>query len=120
MLQLLIKIKIKSQVFQQWDFRAWCNIALYALFTGVRFSNHEIIKIGSSASITCSSDLGVTSTEWLYNGQVIESAEGAEAVLVIESVSDVLHDREYTCRARSRFGIEERSIRILVKGQSLD
>ena len=84
----------------------------------MRFSNHEIIKIGSTVSIRCSSDLGVTSTEWLYNGQVIESAEGAEAVLVIESVSDVLHDREYTCRAISRFGNEERGIRILVKGQS--
>ena len=84
----------------------------------MRFSNHGIIELGSTASISCSSDLGVTSTEWLYNGQVIESAEGAEAVLVIESVSDMLHDREYTCRARARFGNEERTFRILLEGQS--
>ena len=85
----------------------------------MRFSNHGIIELGSTASITCSSDLGVSSIEWLYNGQVIESAEGAEAFLVIELVSDTLHDREYTCRARARFGNEERTFRIQVEGQCI-
>ena len=59
----------------------------------------------------------MSSIEWLYNGQVIESAEGAEAVLVIEVVSDLLHDRDYTCRSRARFGNEERAFRIQVEGQ---
>ena len=67
-------------------------------------------------SITCSSDFGVRSIDWLHSGQVVSSTEGSLGELSIETVTENDHGSQYTCRTNAPFGVQERTINIQVEG----
>ena len=67
-------------------------------------------------SITCTSDFGVSSVEWLRDRQVVSSAAGSEGVLSIAAVNENYHGSQYTCRTTASFGSQERIITIQVEG----
>ena len=67
-------------------------------------------------SITCSSDFGVRSIDWLRSGQVVSSTEGSLGELNIETVTENDHGSQYTCRTNAPFGVQEHNITIQVEG----
>ena len=77
-----------------------------------------IFSVGESASITCSSDLDVTSIEWLYEGQVVSYVAGQQELkIVFNPVNDTVHNSEYTCRVTSPYGIQENTIPVIAEGK---
>ena len=80
-------------------------------------SEHGAFALGSDVSITCSSDFGVQSIDWLHNGQVLSSTEGFEGELSIQSVTENDHSDQYTCRSNALFGAQEHNITIQVEGR---
>ena len=86
-------------------------------FSGASLTGNEAALIlGSSAVLNCSSDLPILTAEWLYNDVVIASSAG-EVLLTIPEVNDSLHNRKYTCRVTTPYGIEERNTTIAVAGK---
>ena len=83
----------------------------------IEVSEHGAFALGSRASITCSSDFGVQSVNWLRNGQVVSSAEGSMGELTIQTVTESDHGSQYTCRTNALFGTQERNISIQVEGR---
>ena len=79
-------------------------------------SEHGTFSLGSEVSITCSSDFGVQSIDWLHNGQVVSSTEGSEGELSIQSVTENDHGSQYTCRSNAPFGAQEHSVSIHIEG----
>ena len=83
---------------------------------GVEVSEHGAFALGSRASITCSSDFGVQSVNWLRNGQVVSSTEGSMGELTIQTVTKSDHGNDYTCRTNAPFGVQEHNIVVQVEG----
>ena len=75
-----------------------------------------IVALGSDLTVTCSSDFGVNSIDWLRDGQVVSTAVGSSGELTVTSVNENDHDSRYTCRATAPFGVQEHSISIRVEG----
>ena len=86
-------------------------------FAGIRVSEFGTYSLSDRVSITCSSDLGVNSVQWLYNNEVIATSGNSESQveLRIDQVSDSIHNRQYTCQTLSPFGIQEHTVNILVE-----
>jgi len=68
--------------------------------------------------VNCSSDLDVISIEWLYNRGVIYQVTGDVLQLIFNPVNDTIHNRQYTCRVTSPYGIQEKTIRIVATGSN--
>ena len=83
---------------------------------GIRVSEHGIFSLGSEVSVTCSSDFGVTSIDWLQGGQVISTNRSSEGRLQIQSVMESDHGSQYICVATAPFGVQEHSITVQVEG----
>lgn len=79
-------------------------------------SEHGVIALGSTVTVNCSSDFGVTAIEWRYAGQVVSRNESSVGVLNIERVSETNHGRQYTCRAIALFGVQEHSVTLQLEG----
>ena len=87
--------------------------------TGIQVSEHGVFSLGSAVSITCSSDFGVQSIDWLHGKEVISTTMGSQGELRIESVSESDHGQQYTCRATTSFGVQEHNITIQVEGTDI-
>ena len=75
--------------------------------------------VGQMASITCTSDLDVTSIEWLYDGGVVLSSTGQQELeLTFNPVNDSLYGEQYTCRITSPYGIQETTVPIIAESKS--
>ena len=89
------------------------------LTIGLQIEGSSIVTVGQSASLTCSSDLDVSSIEWLYGGQVVaRSTSRQELELEFNPVNDTIHGREYTCRVTSPYGSQEETVSIVAEGAS--
>ena len=88
-----------------------CTHSLFD-YTGLQITgNDATLQVGRTASLTCSSDLDVTSIEWLHSGQVVATTTNQQELeLVFSPVNDTIHGREYTCRVTSPYGAQERSV----------
>ena len=83
----------------------------------VQFSN-DAFYIGSSEYVTCSSDLDVTSIEWLYEGTVVASSSTGSVQLTFDPVTESIHQKEYICRISTvHNGIVEYSATIFVTSE---
>ena len=83
---------------------------------GIGVSKNASYILGSEVSITCTSDFGVSSIDWLRDGRVVSTSAGSEGVLRIEMVTESDHGNQYTCRATAPFGVQEHNITIQVEG----
>ena len=79
--------------------------------------NEDPLTLGNTATLTCTYDLTAIAVEWVYNGQVLVHTAESQAELVFNPVNDSLHNREYTCRAISQYGIQEASVTTTVTGE---
>ena len=77
----------------------------------------SVFTVGESASVTCSSDLDVTSIEWLYNQQVVSYSTESELELVFSPVNDSIHGEEYTCQVTAPYGIQEQTVQPFVQSK---
>ena len=105
------KCVLKYLLYLQYSYNSY-----YIIHAGIAVSEHGTFPLGSVVSITCSSDFGVTATNWLLDGRVVSTAVGSEGELSISVVSENHHDRMYTCRATAPFGVQEHSIFLQVEG----
>ncbi len=75
------------------------------------------MTVGENSTISCISDLSVQRVEWVFSGGVIVTSSGQQADLTFLPVQEFLHNREYTCRAVTAYGTQERRITITVQGK---
>lgn len=73
--------------------------------------------MGETSTLTCSSDLDVSMTEWLYNSAIAVSSTGPQAELVFNPVQDTFHNRHYTCKVTSPYGVQEQTVITIVEGK---
>ena len=78
--------------------------------------NDDPAAIGSILQLTCSSDMVALMAEWLYNDVVIVQSDTGNATLMIPSVNDSLHNREYECRITTPFGVQVINSTIITTG----
>ena len=94
---------------------------LYILLTlciGLQISTSDIVfVVGETASISCATDLDVMLIEWLYNHNVVASSTEQQLDLIFSPVNDSVHNRDYSCRVTSPYGIQEDSIRITAQSK---
>ena len=95
--------------------------SLFTFFSGTRsrvnFSN-DVFYVGSSEYVTCSSDLDVTSIEWLYEGAVVASSSTGSVQLTFDPVTETIHQRVYICRISTvHNGIVEYNATIFVTSE---
>ena len=97
-----------------------CKVSPKYARAGLQISGYRSqYSVGDVATIECSFDLNSTSIEWLYNNEVIMSTEDAQLNLTFSPVHDTVHNRQYTCRVSTSYGVQERNITIRVEGNTL-
>ena len=78
----------------------------------------SILTVGENASLTCTSDLSISSIEWLHNFQVVNSSSSLpELELNFNPVNDSIHGNEYTCRVTSPYGVQEQTVQLVVQSK---
>ena len=87
------------------------------LLLGLQVTMPDVVIVGTVATLTCSSDLDVTMTEWLYNGGVVQSSTSSQAQLLFNPVNDTIHNRQYTCRVTSPYGAQQQTITVTAEGR---
>ena len=76
--------------------------------------HEEPLIIGTSASINCTSDLDVTTIEWLDGMGTVVVMSSIDAILGLEldPVTSDLHNQVFTCRVTSPYGTQEQNITV--------
>ena len=92
-------------------------LSLIMLLLGLQVTMPNVLIVGTVATLNCSSDLDVTMTEWLYNEGVVQSSTSSQAQLVFNPVNDTIHNRQYTCRVTSPYGVQQQTITVTVEGR---
>ena len=92
-------------------------LTLNMLPLGLRVTMPIVLIVGTVATLTCSSDLDVTMTEWLYHGGVVQSSTGPQTQLLFNPVNDTIHNRQYTCRVTSPYGAQQQTITVTTEGR---
>ena len=84
------------------------------------------LTVGDTVPIVCSTDLNVTTIEWITDGITTDSIIGDNSsnqslTLLLDPVSADHHNIQYTCRVISPYGYgtEEETINITVQSTSL-
>ena len=72
-----------------------------------------MLSIGSSATLSCSTDLNMQSVMWLYDGVVVAESNENTVNLVFSPVTDAINGREYNCQANYSFGIQQKTITVI-------
>lgn len=68
------------------------------------------ITVGDNTTISCFTDFSIQRLEWVYNDEVIASSVGQQTDLVFNQVQEYFHNRQYTCRAVTSYGVMELEI----------
>ena len=84
---------------------------------GLQIIGNTTIFVGQEANISCFADLKVNSIEWTYSVTVLATTSSQQIELDIGLVFDYIHDREYTCRATTAYGMLTRTITLDVNGE---
>ena len=96
---------------------AFPNCKYVVLSPGMQVMMPDVLIVGRAATLTCSSDLDVTMTEWLLNGRAVQNSTHSQVQLLFNPVMDTIHSRQYTCRVTSPYGIQEQTIIITAEGR---
>ena len=87
------------------------------LTIGITIQGGNIYTVGLDGTLLCSTDLSVTSMQWIYNLQVLNSTSSSEVQLSFSPVNETIHGREYTCRSTSPYGIQESTYQITTQSE---
>ena len=100
------------------------NTVLYGIIiinlffcAGLTFIGSTNVRVGQNATISCTSDLHVQSVSWMLNNNVVETSNSQQVDLIFGPVVDYLHNREYTCRAITSYGVLERTVTLTVESK---
>ena len=86
--------------------------------TGLTITGNTNLIVSQIASLSCTTDLQVESLTWLLGSEVVSNTVGEQQlVLTFDPVSDSLHNRVYTCRSVTSYGVQERNVTITVQGE---
>ena len=86
------------------------------LHSGIQVSSINMpLAFGSNASIVCSTDLDVTTIEWIRDGVTVDTSRSQSLTLVLDPVSADYHNTQYTCRVTSPHGVQEKTMDITVQ-----
>jgi hypothetical protein len=82
-------------------------------------SNTENLILGEALIINCTTDLAVTTIEWLNEDHEVlnYSNKSSQLYLVIDRITTADHNSEYTCRVVSPFGNQTKSTTLLISAQ---
>ena len=95
----------------------YCDSGILSLLGIAITGNEAPLTLGMSAQLSCATDLApVAAVEWLYGSAVIAQSLSNSAQLVFPTVNDTLHNRQYTCRTSTAYGVQERNTTITVSG----
>ena len=84
--------------------------------SGMQISSINMpLPYGSTASIVCSTDLDVTTIEWIRDGVTVDTSRSQSLTLVLDPVSADYHNTQYTCRVTSPHGVQEKTVDITVQ-----
>ena len=72
------------------------------------------LTVGDTVSIVCSTDLDVTTIEWITDGITMSNSSNQSLTLVLDPVSNDHHNM-YTCRVTSPYGVQEKTVDITVQ-----
>ena len=87
-------------------------------YIGLQISSVQTpLTIGDTVSIVCSTDLYVTTIEWIRDGITVVNSSSQPLTLLLDPVSADHHNTQYTCRVTSLFGIQEETIDITVRSK---
>lgn len=88
------------------------------LLTDIQITGHEHpLTPGSSVSLNCTTDLAVNTIEWVDNKQNILIKGSNPSLELTITVTD-FENLAYTCRTRSHFGIQNKTITLSILQQS--
>ena len=73
------------------------------------------LTFNDTVSIMCSTDLDVTTIEWIADGITEASSNNQSLTLLLDPVSADHHNSQYTCRVISPYGTQEEMINITVQ-----
>ena len=73
------------------------------------------LPYGSTASIVCSTDLDVTTIEWIRDGVSVDTSRSQSLTLVLDPVCVDHHNAQYICRVTSPYGVQEKTVDITVQ-----
>ena len=96
------------------------------LHSGIQVSSINMpLPYGSTVSIVCSTDLDVTTIEWIRDGVTVDTlatsnvtvdnSSNQSLTLVLDPVSADYHNTQYTCRVTSPHGVQEKTVDITVQ-----
>jgi len=67
----------------------------------------------------CSTDLDVTTIEWITDGITVVNSTSQSLTLLLDPVSADHHNTQYTCRVSTPYGSQEKTINITVQSKLL-
>ena len=73
------------------------------------------LTIGDTVSIVCSTDLDITTIEWIRDGVTVSNSSSQSLTLLLDPVSAGHHNTQYTCRVTSPYGVQEETVDIIVR-----
>ena len=81
------------------------------------------LTVGDTMSIVCSTDLDVTTIEWITDGvsdiatnnATVDNSSSQSLTLVLDPVSNDHHNIQYTCRVTTPYGVQEETQNITVQ-----
>ena len=81
------------------------------------------LTVGDTVSIVCSTDLDVTTIEWIRDGvsdiatnnATVDNSSSQSLTLVLDPVSNDHHNIQYTCRVTTPYGVQEETQNITVQ-----
>ena len=86
--------------------------------SGIQVSSIQTpLTVGDTVSIVCSTDLDVTTIEWIRDGVSVGNSSSQSLTLVLNPVSSEYHNTQYTCRVKSPYGVQEETVNITVQSK---
>lgn len=88
-------------------------------FQGLQITgNEQPLMFGSSATLSCTSDLDAIMIEWLDGmGTLLLSSTSAVLDLVLDPVVSSLQGQLFTCRVTSLYGNQQQTVSVTVSGK---
>ena len=86
--------------------------------TGLQISFVQLpLTISDNVSIMCSTDLDVTTIEWITDGSTLVDSSSQSLSLLLDPVTVDHHNTQYICRVSTPYGTQEETINITVQSK---